>query len=102
MIFPVQHEHHRLRIHGIAARLAHGRAPVLVQERLQSDDLLFELAGGRSRKRDLFPDETRGGGDRLRREPGSFRVVEIGHDEHRRRVLEEAVRHAIEREPNVL
>ena len=53
-------------------------------------------------ERHLVPDEARRRGYRAGTQPRRIAVVEVGHDQHRRGMLEKAVGHLLQREADVL
>ena len=102
VILPVEHQHDRLLVNRIAALGADAGLPVLGQEILQPGDLLLEIVRGVAGERDLVPDEAAGRRRRLHRQPRRFGVIHVGEDEHGGGMLEETIRHLLEREPDVL
>ena len=71
------------------------------RKRLEIDDLLLEAVGGIAGERQLVPDQARRGIERFDREPRRVRIGEIGQHQNRRRMLEEAVRHFLQRQPHI-
>ena len=53
-------------------------------------------------ERQLVPDHAGSGVERFHRQPGRVGIGEVGQHQHRRRMLEEAVRHFLQRQPHVL
>src|SRR4029079_15694574 len=86
----------------VAAFCADPRLPVLGEERLEVGELLLEAVRGVAVHRQLFPHKAGRGAQRFDRQPGSFRVGEIGEYQHRRRMLDEAIRHLVQRQTDVL
>ena len=101
-VVAVDDEHDGALVDRVAGFRAVAGLPVAAEERLESGDLLAEIAGGRPRQRHLVPNERGGGGNRLRRQPRRLGIIHVGDDEHGRRVLVEPVRHLVERQPHVL
>ena len=62
----------------------------------------FEAVRGIAGQRQLVPHQARGGVERLHRQPRRVRIGKIGEHQNRCRMLEEAVRHFLQREPHVL
>ena len=102
VVLAIDDEHDRTLIHRIAGARAHPGFPVERQERLEIDDLLLEAMRGIADERKLVPDQARGGVERLHGQPRRVGIGEVGEHQNGRRMLEEAIRHLLQREPDVL
>ncbi len=76
--------------------------PVLGQERLERADLLLELRRCAALQGHLVPDHPGGGGRCGRHQVRRLGIIEIGQDQHRRRMFVEPVRKLFQREAHVL
>ena len=90
------------RIDRVAGGRADPGAPVLGQEPFELADLLGKAVRGIARQRDILPDQALRRGRRARRQPRRLGVIEIGDDQHRGRMFEQAVRHLFQHQPHVL
>ena len=102
VVLAIDHQHDRPLVDRIAGARADAGFPVLRQERLQIDDLLLEAVRRIAVQRQLVPHQARRGIERFHRQPRRVGVGEIGQHQHRRRMLEEAIRHFLQRQPHVL
>ena len=102
VVVAIDHQHHRPLVDRIAGLRAHPGLPVLRQERHEIGDLLLEPVGRIAGERHLVPDHAGGRAQRLHREPRRVRIGEVGQHQHGRRMLEEAVRHLLQGEADVL
>ena len=86
----------------VAGLRAVASLPVLGEKRLELRDLLGEIVRGAAGERRLVPHHRRGRGNGVRRQPRRLGVVHVGHDQHRRRMLVEAVDHLAQRQAHIL
>ena len=101
VIFAIDHQHHRAVIDRVAGARADAGFPVLGEEWFERHDLFLEAVRRIAGQRQLVPDHARCGVERLHREPRRVRIGEVGQHQHRRRMLEEAVRHFLQRQADV-
>ncbi len=101
VIVAVNYEHYGPFVDRVAGARGNSGLPVLHQERLKPNDLLFEAVRGITEQGQFVPDEARRGIERFDVQPRRVGIGEIGQDQHRRRMLEEAIRHFLQRKPHV-
>ena len=101
-VLAIDHQRHRALVDRVAALEAVPRLPVPGEEGLERRDLLAEFVPGGAGQGRFVPDQRGRRRERLGREPGRLVVVQVGDHQHGRRVLVEAVRHLVERQPHVL
>jgi hypothetical protein len=101
-VLAVNHQHHRLLVDWVAGLGADAGLPVLGEKRLQGSDLRVELGGAGALQRDLAPRQALRRGHGLRGQAGSLGIVQVGHHQHRPRMLGEAVRYLLQRQAHVL
>jgi len=102
VILAVHHEHRGAHDHRVAGSLTRSRLPAAGERAAQLLDLLRILVRGRARQTHLLPVERRGELRIARHEARRLGIVEVGNDEHGRRMLEEAVRQFLKPQPYIL
>lgn len=101
VVLAVEHQDRRPLVDRVALP-ADPRLPGLGEEGLELGDLLLEVVRAVAPERRLLPDEGAGRLRGARGEPGRFRVVEVGQDQDRGRMLEQAVGHLLQGQAHVL
>ena len=102
VVLAEDHQNRRPDIKRVAGLVAGLRLPASREGRPEGLQLLVEFPGGGAGERDLVPVQGCGGLNAARHQPRSLGVIHVGDDDHRRRVLVEAVRHLLEAQAHVL